>query len=140
MHLTGYRTQECCTKQSRRRRRTPACMATGPHPPKHPRCGWRPDVFLLYTCDIEQCLTPETQLSRFADDTTLYSLVQPTDDLQQSTASLQGSFNSLEKWGRKWRICFEPVKTQRMTLNRKPVPPALHQSPLEVKHSRRQIP
>eukprot|EP00117_Sycon_ciliatum_P010660 scpid33236/ scgid4028/ RNA-directed DNA polymerase from mobile element jockey; Reverse transcriptase len=82
-----------------------------------------PSLFLLYTCDIEQCLTPGTQLSSFADDTTLYSLVQPTDDLQQSTASLQGSLNSLEEWGRKWRICFEPAKTQRMTLHRKHVPP-----------------
>ena len=31
-------------------------------------------------CDIDQCLTPGTKLSTYADDTTLYHLVLPTDD------------------------------------------------------------
>ena len=77
-----------------------------------------PTLFLLYVRDIDQCLCPDLQLVTFADDTTLYSLAHNVT-LCQSTASLQRSLNSLYEWGQRWRIPFEPSKTQRLIICRR---------------------
>ena len=80
---------------------------------------------MLYVRDIDQCLCPDSQLVTFADDTTVYSLAHSVT-LCQSTASLQRSLNSLYEWGQRWRIRFEPSKTQRLIICRRrtttPVP------------------
>ena len=49
----------------------------------------------------------------------LYSLVAHSVTLCQSTASLQRSLNSLYEWGQRWRIRFEPSKTQHLIICRR---------------------
>ncbi|XP_065190809.1 leucine-rich repeat-containing protein 15-like [Sycon ciliatum] len=65
-----------------------------------------PTLFLLNVCDIDQCLTPGTKLSTYADDTAMYHLVLPTDDPANPGHRLQGALDRLYLWGESWRIRF----------------------------------
>ena len=66
----------------------------------------------MYVNDISSCLSHGTNLNTFADDTTLYSLLD-----QASNASLQRSLDELHAWGKRWKIKFEPSKSQTYTLS-----------------------
>lgn len=76
-----------------------------------------PTMFLLYVSDIDSCLTRGTKLSSFADDTTLYSLVRAVPGIPGACASLQTALSNLYNWGRRWRVRFEPGKSQRLLLS-----------------------
>ena len=84
-------------------------------------------LFLLYVCDIDQCLTPVTKLSMYADDTnvTLYHLVLPTDDPANPGHWLQWALDRLSLWGESWRIRFEPQKSQQLVISTRSETPAL---------------
>eukprot|EP00117_Sycon_ciliatum_P006569 scpid70576/ scgid6250/ Probable RNA-directed DNA polymerase from transposon X-element; Reverse transcriptase len=84
-----------------------------------------PTLFLLYVSDLDQCLSPETRLSSFADDTTLYSLIRMQDNMHDMTAALQSSLKRLEEWGERWRIRFEPSKSQQLLMTTKATHPAV---------------
>ena len=60
-----------------------------------------PTLFILYTSDLDQYLTHGTNLGTFADDTTLYSLVQSTTEMDRSTKSLQEVLGNLARWSTK---------------------------------------
>ena len=76
-----------------------------------------PTLFLMYVNDAETCLSPGTQMAVYADDTTLYSLVRSTDTIQQQATSLQESLDALHAWGLKWRVSFEPSKSQYLSVS-----------------------
>ena len=76
-----------------------------------------PTLFLMYVNDAETCLAPGTQMAVYADDTTLYSLVRSTDTIQQQATSLQESLDALHAWGLKWRVSFEPSKSQYLSVS-----------------------
>lgn len=76
-----------------------------------------PTLFLLYVGDIDRCLTPGTKLSSFADDTTLYSIVRSITALPESARGLQAALSNLHEWGQRWRVRFEPAKSQRLVLS-----------------------
>ena len=75
-----------------------------------------PTHFILFASDIDQCLSHGVKLSSFADDTTVYSLIRPNDNLQEKAASLETTLSNLAAWGQQWRIQFEPTKSQRLIL------------------------
>ena len=76
-----------------------------------------PTLFLLYINDAECCISPDTRLAVYADDTTLYSMIQAITDINTSTESLQQSVQALEEWGKRWRITLEPTKAQCMSIS-----------------------
>ena len=73
-----------------------------------------PTLFLIY--DAEQCLAPGCSLATFADDTTVYTCIGSPELLPNSKKSLQATLDALHDWGKKWRIRFEPTKSQLMTI------------------------
>ena len=75
-----------------------------------------PTLFLLYVSDIDTCLSQGVSLCTYADDTTMYSLVKAMPDVSQSTSCLQIALDNLKEWGDRWRIRFEPAKSQRMVI------------------------
>ena len=56
-----------------------------------------PTLFLLYINDAKCCISPDTRLAVYADDTTLYSMIQAITDINMSTESLQQSVQAREE-------------------------------------------
>ena len=75
-----------------------------------------PTLFILYTSDHDQCLTPDTNLGNFADGITLYNLIQPTAEKDRSTKSLQEALESRPRCSTKSKVKNEPAKSQRMAV------------------------
>ena len=73
-----------------------------------------PTLFLLYVNDAPSVLVDDAQLEAYADDTTLYSIVS-NGSAAGAGHSLQLSIDRLHNWGQKWKIAFEPTKSQAMT-------------------------
>ena len=82
-----------------------------------------PTLFLIYVNDASETLSPGAHLEAYADDTTLYSLISLDTSPADAALSLQTSVDRLHQWGRRWRISFEPSKSQAMTatLRRTPI-------------------
>jgi len=76
-----------------------------------------PSLFLIYVNDAPESLLPGSDLEAFADDTTLYATITSSSSVADAASSLQGSVDRLHGWGQKWRIKFEPSKSQAMTLS-----------------------
>jgi len=76
-----------------------------------------PTLFLIYVNDAPDCLTPGTSLEAYADDNTLYTLVSSVNNLPESADSLQRAVDGLDRWGAKWKVKFEPRKSQAMTIS-----------------------
>ena len=84
-----------------------------------------PTLFLLYVNDVEDHLPSSVSLAVYADDTTLYTVVESGASDDDAAKALQRSLDHLASWGRKWRVTFEPTKSQLMTVSRKRTPPVL---------------
>lgn len=83
-----------------------------------------PTLFLIYINDAEACLFGRAEMGIYADDTTMYSLIRARNEVADAHADLQTSLNRLHDWGRRWRIRFEPAKSQllHVALHRQPWP------------------
>ena len=86
-----------------------------------------PTLFILYINDAEDNLPDQINMAVYADDTTLYATVRPTDSLPDSYRALQSALEHMEEWGEKWRVSFEPAKSQLMSVSRKHTTPGLPQ-------------
>ena len=64
-------------------------------------------------------LLDNASLAVYADDTTLYTVVGPGTLSRARAEVLQSSVAHLESWGDKWRVTFEPTKSQLMTTSRR---------------------
>ena len=76
-----------------------------------------PTLFLLYTNDAEDSLPPGVHLAVYADDTTMYHLLQARTDIERASATLQTAVDALSNWGSAWKIKFEPTKSQTLTIS-----------------------
>ena len=81
--------------------------------PQHSILG--PTLFLIYLNDAADVLDGNAQLEAYADDTTLYSLVSSSQCPRDAAHTLQVSTNRLHEWGCRWKVSFEPTKSQAMT-------------------------
>ena len=88
-----------------------------------------PTLFILYINDAEDNLPDQINMAVYADDTTLYATVRPTDSLPDSYSALQSALehNIMDEWGKKWRVSFEPAKSQLMSVSRRHTMPGLPQ-------------
>ena len=59
-----------------------------------------PILFLLYINDAVCCISPDTRLAAYADDSTLYSMIQAITDTNMPTESPKQSVQALEEWGK----------------------------------------
>ena len=72
---------------------------------------------LIHVNDAHKCLACTTDMGAYADDTTLYTLVRSYVWSATQSASLQQSLTALHAWGQKWKVLFEPTKSQCMTIS-----------------------
>ena len=77
-----------------------------------------PTLFLIYVNDVHKCLAPGTDMGVYADDTTLYTIARSKNCTAAQSASLQQSLTSLHACGQKWKVQFEPTKSQCVTIFR----------------------
>ena len=78
-----------------------------------------PTLFLIYVNDLEDHLLEGVELATYADDTTLYTALRTKSGVRDACATLQAGVDAMEKWGKDWRISFEPTKCMSMTFSRK---------------------
>ena len=78
-----------------------------------------PTLFLMYINDAEDCLPPQVSLAVYADDTTMYTKIESSASTAGASEALQAGIRLMETWGSKWRVTFEPSKSQLMTVSRK---------------------
>lgn len=76
-----------------------------------------PTLFLLYVNDSEDILPEGTDLCNYADDTTLYQCISAHADSINSAGQLQAAVNAIAEWGARWKITFEPTKSQALTVS-----------------------
>ena len=73
-----------------------------------------PFLFLLFINDIVDVVSNKMKL--FADDTSLYCIV---DDQNEAAESLNSDLNSLSNWADDWGVTFNATKTKSMLFTRK---------------------
>ena len=56
------------------------------------------------------------ELAAYADDTTLFHCLTSRADIDCGSELLQQGIDAFSRWGHKWRIKFEPSKTQAMSI------------------------
>ena len=73
-----------------------------------------PLLFLVYINDIANHLTSKTTL--YADDTTLSKQI---NDYVISTHELQNDLHMIDSWATKWKVKFNPTKSESLLISRK---------------------
>ena len=63
-------------------------------------------------------LTPAT----YADDTTLNCIIRSSATAESQCLAFQTGVDNLATWGAKWRVQFEPAKSQALTITRHKIP------------------
>ena len=76
-----------------------------------------PTLFLLYINDAEDPPPQGVDLYAYADDATLFQCLTAMENIDHSSAVFQNAVDSLEASGTRWRIAFEPSKSQAMTID-----------------------
>ena len=72
-----------------------------------------PYLFLLYVNDIVDNI--ESNIRLFADDTSLFTVIDNNDSLNVLTEDL----HNIALWAQDWCIILNPSKTKSMTFSRK---------------------
>ena len=75
-----------------------------------------PTLFLTYVNDCEEAIPSGVGLAVYADDTTVYQKVPSHKELEASSGALQTAVDAVFEWGNKWKIKFEPSKSQALTI------------------------
>ena len=73
-----------------------------------------PILFLLYTNDIVDCLTPGTSIALYADDTKICRTINSPHDC----LILQSDLASLQDWSHTWKLNFNAAKCKVLNLTR----------------------
>ena len=76
-----------------------------------------PTLFLTYVNDCEAVLPAGVGLAVYADDTTLYQVIPSQDKLDECCSAFQQAVDAVEAWGARWKIRFEPSKSQVLTVS-----------------------
>ena len=78
-----------------------------------------PTLFLLFINDLPDHLL--SQLAIYADDTTLYSCLEKTNDVfpkLEQAAFLEDDLRSIAEWGEKWLVTFNARKTKLLSVTK----------------------
>ena len=86
-----------------------------------------PTLFLVYVNDLEVHFPLGSNLASFNDDTTLYAKTATLTAVPDNTRVLQAAVDLVSSWGSDWKMQFEPVKSQVLTISHHrrdwPIPP-----------------
>ena len=74
-----------------------------------------PTLFLLYMADLAAEL--ETPLCCYADDSTLIRIIKTAEERADAAASLQRDLVRISNWADRWKMVFNPGKTQLLTVS-----------------------
>ena len=72
-----------------------------------------PLLFLCYINDLPSSI--QSKIGLYADDTILYSTIHSSSDC----ITLQKDLDSLMQWATKWKMCFNPEKSEHMKITHK---------------------
>ena len=81
-----------------------------------------PLLFIIYANDMPDCLSGESKLALFADDSKLFRSMSS----RSSSATLQSDLNSLFQWSEDWKMSFNISKCQVLHMSRKRTPSHTH--------------
>ena len=81
-----------------------------------------PLLFIIYANDMPDCLSGESKLALFADDSKLFRSMSS----RSSSATLQSDLNSLFQWNEDWKMSFNISKCQVLHMSRKRTPSHTH--------------
>ena len=73
-----------------------------------------PLLFLIYINDIVEGI--ESNIKLFADDTSIYFCL---DDVERRTHTLNYDMRKINEWAKKWKVDFNPAKTELITITNK---------------------
>ena len=73
-----------------------------------------PLLFLIYINDIVEGI--ESNIKLFADDTSIYFCF---DDVERRTNTLNSDMKKINDWAKKWKVDFNPAKTELITITNK---------------------
>jgi hypothetical protein len=76
-----------------------------------------PLLFLIYINDIVSNISANIRL--FADDTSLYLIINHRDQIAASSHLLNDDISSISKWASDWLVTFNPSKSESMLISRK---------------------
>ena len=76
-----------------------------------------PLLFLIYINDIVSNISSNIRL--FADDTSLYLIINHRDQIIASTESLNADISAISKWASDWLVTFNPNKSESLLISRK---------------------
>ena len=76
-----------------------------------------PLLFLIYINDIVNGI--ESHIKLFADDTSIYLSL---NDVERRTIILNSDMKKINDWAKKWKVDFNPVKTELITISNKRLP------------------
>ena len=85
--------------------------------PQGSRLG--PLLFILYIDDLQNDLDSDCLL--FADDTTLLAT---GDTVSDTTSTLNSDLCKITDWSKKWKVTFNPSKSETVVFTSKPLPPS----------------
>ena len=80
---------------------------------QHRNAKRRQNCFLI----SEAVLPAGVGLAVYADDTTLYQVIPSQDKLDECCSAFQQAVDAVEAWGARWKIRFEPSKSQVLTVS-----------------------
>ena len=81
-----------------------------------------PTLFLVYANDAADVLHEGVTPATYADDTTLYCIIRSSARAESQCLAFQTGVDNLATWGAKWRVQFEPAKSQALTITRHRTP------------------
>ena len=81
-----------------------------------------PTLFLVYANDAADVLPEGVTPATYADDTTLYCIIRSSATAESQCLAFQTGVDNLATWGAKWRVQFEPAKSQALTITRHRIP------------------
>jgi hypothetical protein len=76
-----------------------------------------PLLFLIFINDIVSKI--QTNIRLFADDTSLYLIVDRNEQLLESTELLNKDISEISKWASDWLVTFNPNKSESLLISRK---------------------
>ena len=77
-----------------------------------------PLLFLVYIDDIPPCITHDSKVAIFADDSKLFKIIEKPSD----KFSLQQDLTQLSIWSDTWGMCLNKPKCKAMNISRKKIP------------------
>ena len=81
-----------------------------------------PTLFLVYANDAADVLPEGVTPATYADDTTLYCIIRSSATAESQCLAFQTGVDNLATRGAKWRVQFEPAKSQALTITRHRIP------------------